>query len=161
MPARQEVVKLDVLVEAMGHINYGAVMGDRKGIIGGVTLNDGEASKEITGWKIYPFPLNGEHLSALRFTDAGTGALPAFFRASFHLDETGDTFLDMSQWGKGVVWVNGHNLGRYWNIGPSQTLYLPGPWLKKGRNEILVLELVGAEQKTVRGLDLPVLSSLF
>jgi len=158
--ARQEAVRLDVLVEAMGHINYGAVMGDRKGIIGGVTLNEGGVGKEITDWKIFPFPLNDEQLSTLKFTDAGAEA-PAFSRASFHLDETGDTFLDMSQWGKGVVWVNRHNLGRYWNIGPSQTLYLPGPWLKKGGNEILVLELVGAEQKIVRGLELPILSSLF
>ncbi len=55
----------------------------------------------------------------------------------------GDTFLDMRSWGKGVVWVNGHCLGRFWNIGPTQTMYVPGPWLKRGKNEVIILDLIG------------------
>ena len=57
--------------------------------------------------------------------------MPAYYKATFKLDETGDTFLDMSTWGKGMVWVNGHAIGRFWEIGPQQTLYMPGCWLKK------------------------------
>lgn len=66
---------------------------------------------------------------------------PAFWRGSFDVVKPGDTFLDVRNWGKGVVWVNGHCLGRFWNIGPTQTMYLPGPWLQAGRNEIIVLDL--------------------
>ena len=65
-----------------------------------------------------------------------------FYRATINVGEPGDTFLDMRPWGKGFAWVNGHNLGRYWNIGPQQTMYVPGPWLKPGRNEFIVLDLL-------------------
>lgn len=65
---------------------------------------------------------------------------PVIFRGTFTLEKVADTFLDLRAWTKGMVWVNGHNLGRYWRIGPQQTLYLPGPWLNPGRNEVLVLE---------------------
>jgi len=70
---------------------------------------------------------------------------PAFWRTTFEIEKPGDTFLDMRPWGKGVVWVNGHCLGRYWNIGPSQTMYVPGPWLKPGTNEVVILDLLGPE----------------
>ena len=63
------------------------------------------------------------------------------FKGVFTLDTVADTFLNMSKYQKGYVWVNGHNLGRYWNIGPQYLLYCPAPWLKKGRNEIVVLDL--------------------
>jgi beta-galactosidase len=66
----------------------------------------------------------------------------------------------MRQWGKGVVWINGHNLGRYWAIGPQQTLYVPAEWLKKGQNEVTVLELLKPQQTTLAGLDHPILSEL-
>ena len=68
---------------------------------------------------------------------------PAYYRSSFKVKKIGDTYLDMSSWGKGLVWVNGHCLGRFWEVGPQQTLYLPGCWLKKGKNEIVVLDIVG------------------
>jgi len=86
---------------------------------------------------------------------------PVIYEGNFSLSKTGDTFLDMSKWGKGIVFVNGHNLGRYWNVGPQQTLYLPGCWLKKGKNEIKVFEQLNIEeQKEIRGIKTPVLDEL-
>jgi beta-galactosidase len=64
-----------------------------------------------------------------------------FFRARFELDATGDTYLDMSGWTKGVVWVNGHHLGRYWHIGPQQRLFCPAPWLRQGENVVTIFDL--------------------
>ena len=73
---------------------------------------------------------------------------------------TGDTFLDMRGWGKGCVWINGHNLGRFWYIGPQQTLYLPGVWLKQGANEIVVFDVQEHKHRSVRGLKDPILDQL-
>jgi beta-galactosidase len=85
---------------------------------------------------------------------------PAFWRATVKVEQPGDCFLDMRPWGKGFVWVNGHNLGRYWNIGPQQTMYIPGPWLKKGDNEVVILDLLGPEKPVVAALDTPILNEL-
>jgi beta-galactosidase len=136
---------LDILVENMGRTNFGPHMvDDRKGITERVTL----AGKELSGWEIYRLPLTD--LSALAFTP-GHKAAPAFYRDSFDLDAVGDTFLDMRGWGKGNVWVNGHNLGRYWRIGPQQSSFVPAPWLKKGRNEVIVLDLEETSQRSLAG----------
>ena len=78
---------------------------------------------------------------------------PAFWRAALKVGQAADTFLDLRPWGKGFVWVNGHNLGRFWNIGPQQTMYLPGPWLKPGQNEIVILDLFGPEKPVIAGLE--------
>jgi beta-glucanase (GH16 family) len=88
---------------------------------------------------------------------AGT---PVLKKGSFTLDHTGDTYLDMQSWGKGMVWVNGHNLGRYWEIGPQQTLYLPAEWQKKGVNEIVVLELLKPGQQVLQGIEKPILDQI-
>ena len=77
-----------------------------------------------------------------------------------HSTRPGDTFLDMSTWGKGMVWVNGHAMGRFWKIGPQQTLFMPGCWLKKGKNEIVVLDLLGPEETKIAGLKQPILDVL-
>ena len=90
-----------------------------------------------------------------RYTDA-----PVIRRGSFNLTAAGDAYLDMSKWGKGIVWVNGYNLGRYWNVGPQQTIYVPGEWLKPGNNEIVVLELIKPQQKVLRSIGKPLLSRL-
>jgi beta-galactosidase len=82
---------------------------------------------------------------------------PAFFRGHFTLITTGDTFLDTRNLGKGVVFINGHNLGRFWSVGPQQTLYVPGPWLHKGSNEIVVFDLLPQAHESVEGLDHPIL----
>ena len=81
---------------------------------------------------------------------------PTVYRGTFRLDSIGDTWLDLRGWGKGVVWVNGHNLGRFWDIGPQRTLYLPGPWLRRGANEVIVLDLRPQGNPTIEGVGGPV-----
>jgi len=78
-----------------------------------------------------------------------------FFKGSFELESTADTFIDMTGFKKGVVWVNGHNLGRYWDIGPQTKLYCPASWLKKGKNEVIVLDLPKTKASPLPGSDRP------
>ncbi len=143
--------QLDILVENLGRVNYGKeIVGERKGITGGVFWDH----KEVVGnWLNYQFPMSD--LKGLRFSKTMKSG-PAWYRASFDLSNVGDTFLDMRNWNKGVVWVNGHNLGRYWRIGSQQSTYVPGCWLKKGRNEIVLFELGDVQDKTVKGVTDPI-----
>ena len=83
-----------------------------------------------------------------------------YYRGYFDLKKVGDTFLNFETWGKGQVWVNGHAMGRFWSIGPQQTLYVPGCWLKKGKNEVIVLDIVGPEQAVTWGQAEPELNKL-
>jgi beta-galactosidase len=137
---------LDILVENGGRINYGPLLTDnRKGITESVRLGD----KTLTGWEIYSLPFKSVENLELDGKDTEG---PTLRRGSFHVDQVADTFLDMRGWYKGVVWVNGHNLGRFWQIGPQQTLYVPGCWLKPGANEVVVLDLAPNGQSTVEGL---------
>jgi beta-galactosidase len=141
---------LDILVENMGRVNYGPRMvDDRKGIVGQVSL----AGSVLTGWENYALPL--ADLSALRFSASDLEGV-AFLRGQFELSTLGDTFLDMRGWGKGYAWVNGHNLGRYWKIGPQQSLFLPSPWLNRGINRVVVLDLEPAAHRTLRGVKDPI-----
>ena len=87
------------------------------------------------------------HVEASR-ADPERLAGPVFARASFEVDEPGTLFLDTTGWGKGVAWVNGFNLGRYWTRGPQETLYVPGPVVRAGRNELVILELESAAEAT-------------
>ncbi len=137
---------LDILVEGMGHINFAQEMIDRKGITDRVTL----AGMTLMNWEVFLLPLE----------DGWVASRPAgpidrrpgtFFRGTFRLDTPADTFIDLSGYRKGVVWVNGHNLGRYWDIGPQTRLYCPAPWLKAGDNEVIVLDLHQTEAKPLRG----------
>lgn len=141
---------LDILVEGMGHINFFIYMtDDRKGITKDVFIG----KDEVTGWVMHPLPLRGDSVTGLPKTSGANEGMPGgVFRGSFHLDSAADTFLDLRGYTKGFVWVNGHNLGRYWNIGPQHRLYCPAPWLKKGANEIVVLDLVGTVAKPVCGM---------
>jgi beta-galactosidase len=157
----------------MGRVNFAEGVHDRKGIHGPVTLKvAGNKAVELRGWQIFKLPLDQGMLSGLKFegrarppggpstlNDASL-AMPAFWRATVKIKQPGDCFLDMRPWGKGFVWVNGHNLGRYWNIGPQQTMYVPGPWLKAGENEIVVLDLLGPERPVVAALDHPIMDEL-
>lgn len=138
-------VTLDILVENLGRINFGPyLLKNNKGITEKVMLGD----KELTNWQMFGLPFNS--VDSIRFKKIiPVAGQPLLRKGSFRLSTTGDTYLDMSNWGKGVVWVNGHNLGRYWNIGPQQSIYLPVEWLKKGNNEIVVLELINPEQNTL------------
>jgi beta-galactosidase len=150
LPERAAAARLDILVEAMGHVNFGHEIHDRKGLAGPVL-----AAK----WRVYPLRLDAPMLAGLTWKSAA-GKGPAFWRGSFNLDKPADTFLDLRAWGKGVVWLNGHCLARYWNIGPTQTAYVPGPWLRAGSNEIIVLDLVGPSQPVLAGLEKPILNEL-
>jgi beta-galactosidase len=159
LPERKVPATLDILVDAMGRINFGPQNADRKGIHGPVELD----GAKLTGWKIYNLPLNQNMLAHLNFkkiTGNMDSGAPAFWRAMVQIDQPDDTFLDMRSWGKGVVWVNGHCMGRYWNIGPTQTMYVPGPWLKHGENEIIILDLTGPEKPVIAGMDKPILNEL-
>ncbi|HSV09801.1 MAG TPA: beta-galactosidase [Hanamia sp.] len=150
--------RLDILVENMGRINYGAeIIHNLKGIISPVTID----GNEITGsWKMYKIPMDSQP-DLQHNGNAYTKEHPVIYNGSFTLSKTGDTFLDMSKWGKGIVFVNGHNLGRYWNAGPQQTLYLPGCWLKKGKNTIAVFEQINDVRQTeISGVKVPVLDQV-
>jgi beta-galactosidase len=162
LPTRDKPARLDLLVEAMGRVNYGGDLHDRKGITEKVELSSVRHSRELTGWEVFSLPFDADHLARLKFAEARKPrGKPAVYRATFTLAETGDSFLDMRTWSKGAVWVNGRNLGRYWRIGPQQTLYLPGCWLKKGRNEILVLDVDGGVEKpVVQGLNTAILNDV-
>lgn len=142
LPERRAAARPDILVETMGHINFGVQIHDRKGLPGPVKLVAVAGAAELTGWQVFPLRLDAPMLAGLKWS-AGPAAGPAFWRGSFDGEKPADTFLDLRTWGKGVVWVNGHCLARFWNIGPTQTAYVPGPWLKPGRNEVIVLDLTG------------------
>jgi beta-galactosidase len=145
---------LDILVENSGRINFGPKLrDDRKGITHSVAF----AGNELTGWQIFSLPMLDP--VSLHFAKAGASG-PAFYRGHFTLKDVGDTFLDTRGLGKGVVWVNGHNLGRFWNAGPQQTLYLPGVWLRKGRNEVIAFALKGEPMPSLEGLREPILSEV-
>jgi beta-galactosidase len=129
---------------------------NHKGITEKVTLN----GQELLGWKMYQFPLTTS--AGFRFLPQQSGDIeqPALYRGTFSLRTTGDTYLYMHGFGKGVVFLNGHNLGKYWQIGPTQTIYVPAGWLKKGTNEVIVFDELGGEHKDISTLDHPVLSEL-
>jgi hypothetical protein len=138
---------LDILVEGMGRINYGPRLLDRKGITDRVTLNN----MTLMGWDAHPLPMDEDFIARLRFARREAVRPANFFRGTFELRTLGDTYLDMSGWAKGVVWVNGHNLGRYWEIGPQKRLFCPAPFLRLGTNEIVVFDLHALEPATVAG----------
>ena len=146
-------VPLDILVENMGRVNFGPhLVEDLKGIVGPVTI----AGSILTGWENYSLPMTD--LSNLRFSSSGPKG-QTFFRGQFELTSLGDTFLDMRGWAKGYVWVNGHNLGRYWKIGPQQSLFLPATWLNQGTNSVVVLDLEPRERRTLQGVKDPIWST--
>jgi beta-galactosidase len=134
--------RLDILVEGMGRTNYGHALVDRKGILESVALRDGGAlTGNLTGWEVFLLPMDDRFIQALKRGGRTPSRPGIFFRATPHLTSVGDTYIDVSRWAKGVVWVNGHNLGRYWEIGPQRRLYCAAPWLKPGQNEILIFDL--------------------
>lgn len=161
VPALDRETTLDLLVHAYGRINYGKHIHDRKGITEKVELTRGNDTRELTGWTTFNFPLLREDLQDLDFANPQPEAHgPVFHRGTFALGETGDTFLDLRGWGRGVVWVNGHNLGRYWDLGPQQTLYCPAPWLRRGANDIVVLAFEPVQRDTLAALRQPVLNAI-
>ncbi|MEO7213990.1 glycoside hydrolase family 35 protein [Mucilaginibacter sp.] len=149
---------LDILVENNGRINYGPYLTDnRQGITDKVTLN----GQELLGWKMYKFPFTS--LAGMKYLPAQAGdeiTQPALYRGTFSLRGLGDTYLDMHGFGKGFVFINGHNLGKYWQIGPQQTLYVPAVWLKKGTNEVVVFDQLKSGHTELSTFDHPVLNEV-
>lgn len=154
LPPVKKGTALNLLVEAMGRINFGRAIKDYKGITESVTLQADEGHEvtwNLKNWiieaisddydaikKKLVFSVNSDvqHPETI-FSDGG------YYFGEFNLKKTGDTFINMEAFGKGQVWINGHAIGRYWSIGPQQTLYVPGCWLKKGKNEVVVLDIIG------------------
>jgi beta-galactosidase len=143
---------LDLLVEDQGRVDYGPRIGEPKGLIGPATVN----GATLTGWQVLPLNLDDitPVADALRTRqgDADIVAGPAFARATFDAPggNVADLFLDTVEWGKGVAWINGFCLGRYWSRGPQRTLYVPAPVLKPTGNELVVLELHATASAEVR-----------
>ena len=187
LPPVKKGDELEILVEAMGRINFGRAIKDFKGIVGEVAIT-AEVEGIETTWKPQNWVKFGLPDSYEKAADAFVhnndytkaenegqrlGKKPqwnvdgldlvskrGYYRGYFNLTKVGDTFLNFETWGKGQVWVNGHALGRIWSIGPQQTLYVPGCWLKKGKNEIIVLDVVGPKETVVWGQAEPELNKL-
>ncbi len=140
--------QLDIFVEGMGRINFAEYMIDRKGITERVSLN----GMTLMNWQVFNLPFDESYLNQLAYSEALPTLPGNFFKGEFELGTTGDTYLDLSQWEKGIVWVNGHNLGRYWNVGPQKQLYCPAPWLKKGKNELIIFDLHQLTARPVAGV---------
>ncbi len=170
---------LVIVVEAMGRINFGRAIKDFKGIVGNVTISTQAGRHEVTytlnGWEKYfiddayetallalkraSATENNEYIELFK-DDAKMMGGRGYYRGYFSLKKVGDTFLNFETWGKGQVYVNGHAMGRIWSIGPQQTLYVPGCWLKKGRNEVIVLDITGPREAAVWGQAEPELNKL-
>ncbi|HKR75363.1 MAG TPA: beta-galactosidase [Rhodanobacter sp.] len=146
LPAGHGEALLEILVDSFGHVGFGQAMADRKGIVGTVQL-DGQP---LEGWEAVSLPLDDHWLASLRPLRGKAERPGVFFRGRFPLQGTGDCYLDMADWAKGYLWVNGHLLGRYWNLGPQQRLYCPTSWLHAGDNEVLVFDMHRTEAAPIR-----------
>lgn len=173
LPATKKGATLTLLVEAMGRINFGRAIKDFKGVVGDVlvqaTVDGDEVTWNLKNWTMRRIPdtyANAKKALAIETGNAphsdDPGDKAGYYYGSFDLKKVGDTFLNFEQMGKGLVYVNGHALGRIWSIGPQQTLYTPGCWLKKGRNEVVVLDVAGphTDSPMAWGQDKPELNKL-
>ena len=155
IPATKKGDKLQIVVEGMGRINFGRAIKDFKGIVGDMKLTADVDGHEVTwnlkNWSMTTIP--DDYQTAVKAFEKNTDkkGTRGYYRGYFNLKKVGDTFLNFETWGKGQVYVNGHSMGRIWYIGPQQTLYIPGCWLKKGKNEIIVLDVVGPKETKVWG----------
>ena len=146
-----EGATLSVLVENMGRVNYGAYLRDPKGVTEGI----GFGWNFIYHWQTYPLPL--DDLSAVDFIEQKPvfDSTPLLLRAEIDIDECCDTFVKLPGFKKGLIFINGRALSRYWEVGPQRSAYLPAPFLKKGKNELIVLELEGFDEASVTLDDEP------
>ena len=153
LPAMPQGANLTIIVEGMGRINFGRAIKDYKGIIGNVSITTQKENCDLT---LTPTlwtssTIADDYQTAVRALSTPTNKMrglqskAGYYRGYFNISKVGDTFLNMEAFGKGQVYVNGHVLGRFWKIGPQQTLYLPGCWLKKGKNEVVVLDVMGPQ----------------
>ena len=143
---------LTVLCENMGRTNFGPKMMFKKGIAGRCLLD-----KRIHfNWDVYTLPMN--NLDKLSFDGKAFNEKTAFYKGYFNIENPKDTFLKLPNFTKGFVVINGFNLGRYWEIGPQQTLYVPASVLKDGENEIIVFESDGLKgDAEIEFVDTPIL----
>jgi beta-galactosidase len=139
---------LELLVEGMGRINYGPDLHDRKGITGSVKLDE----IILDNWQIFNLPMDHKFIYDLRSSSKTVDKPGIFFKGNFSLAYTGDTYIDIANYKKGIVWINGHNLGRYWDIGPQKRLFCPASFIRTGMNEIIILDLHLTEPKPVVGM---------
>ncbi|MBA2078845.1 beta-galactosidase [Rhodanobacter sp. PCA2] len=146
LPASHGDELLEILVDSFGHVGFGHAMADRKGLLGEVQLD----GKPLEDWEAVSLPLDGKWLASLRPLRGKPSRPGVFFKGVLHLTQSGDCYLDMADWAKGYLWVNGHLLGRYWNLGPQQRLYCPASWLRVGDNEVLVFDLHRTEAALIR-----------
>ena len=166
IPVAKSGDKLTILVEAMGRINFGRAIKDFKGITNNVTLSTQSGGHDLTydlkNWTIGLVPDDYTTLSKglKKASGTTTAKRPSVYTGTFKIGKLGDTFINMENFGKGQIYVNGHALGRFWRIGPQQTLYCPGCWLKKGNNEIMVLDVVGTDHPVLWGQNKPELDKL-
>ncbi|EOT48623.1 MULTISPECIES: glycoside hydrolase family 35 protein [Enterococcus] len=140
----QETIALDILVENMGRVNYGFKLNNptqSKGIRGGV-IHDIHFHQ---GYTQSSLNLDAEQIAAIDFTKEADPTQPSFYEVDFTLAEVCDTYIDCRQYGKGIISVNGHLLGRYWNQGPTYTLYCPKEFLITGKNKVVIFETEGSE----------------
>ena len=173
LPPVKKGQRLTILLEAMGRINFGRAIKDFKGITKDVTLeseiDEGQVKVTLANWVMETIPddyataqkalaMRNKTEDFVQLIDKEPGI--GYYRGYFNINKVGDTFLNFETWGKGQVWVNGHAMGRIWSIGPQQTLYVPGCWLKKGKNEIIVLDVVGPKEAVVWGQAEPELNKL-
>ena len=133
---------LDIVVESMGRVNYGPLLGERKGVAA-----VRHRLQTLHGWECTPLPL--DDIAGVPWGSTSAAAGPRFHRGVFDVDAVGDAFVALPGWTKGYVWVNGFCLGRYWDRGPQSTLYLPWPLLRRGANDIVVLELDGTTSTSI------------
>ncbi|MDN5554116.1 beta-galactosidase [Prevotella sp.] len=169
LPAVNKGDKLTIVIEAMGRINFGRAIKDYKGITKDVTIDTNDGNHLLTytlkGWQTTKIAddCNTAEKALNKISQHATDDVMGnrgYYRGYFNINKVGDTFINMETWGKGQVYINGHALGRFWSIGPQQTLYMPSCWLKKGKNEIIVLDVVGPKQPVVWGQDKPELNKL-
>lgn len=155
IPATKKGDKLQIVVEGMGRINFGRAIKDFKGIVGDMKLTADVDGHEVTwnlkNWAMTTIP--DDYQTAVKAFEmkSDNKGTRGYYRGYFNLKKVGDTFLNFETWGKGQVYVNGYAMGRIWYIGPQQTLFIPGCWLKKGKNEIIVLDVVGPKETKVWG----------
>ncbi|MCD9025424.1 glycoside hydrolase family 35 protein [Cohnella silvisoli] len=149
-----EGARIDILVENMGRVNYGPRMIDTKGITQSVRLvSIGWWNHLLFDWSIRPLPLTDLNRLQYQPVHERKQGRPTFYRGAFNAVELADTFMELEGWTKGVAYVNGFNLGRYWNAGPQKTLYVPAPLLRLGSNEIVIFELHGTDSTEIRMVD--------
>lgn len=158
LPPMKNGAQLDILVEAMGRMNFGKGIYDWKGITEKVELVTANETRELKNWKIFNIPVDYEFAKNKEYKqEINSTKQPAYYKGTFTIDKAGDTFFNMMNWSKGLVWVNGYAIGRYWEIGPQQTLYMPGCWLKEGENEIIILDMASPAKPEIEGLRRPIL----